>query len=209
VPLLAKQYRVLTLDLQGHGQSDVPRDGKFSMDLFAQAVEAVRAEAKADGLILAGQGMGTQVVLRYARLYPQHTAALVFVDGVATRVGGPLQGGPEGRNNREIRIRSQFSAATTPEMQAKILKMTLAAPNATAVGTSNATGEALSHENGIVNVPVLAIYAEHSRLANREYLQTHFPNLEYTEISGTGHYLMLEKPEAFNHLLLTFLAKQK
>src|SRR5215467_2938091 len=60
VPVLAKQYRVLTLDLQGHGQSDVPRDGKFSMDLFAQAVEAVRAEAKADGLILAGQGMGTQ-----------------------------------------------------------------------------------------------------------------------------------------------------
>jgi pimeloyl-ACP methyl ester carboxylesterase len=91
VPVLAKQYRVLTLDLQGHGQSYEPRDGKFSMDLFAQAVEAVRAEAKADGLILAGQGMGTQVVLRYARLYPQHTAAAVFVDGVTTRVEGPLR----------------------------------------------------------------------------------------------------------------------
>jgi pimeloyl-ACP methyl ester carboxylesterase len=133
---------------------------------------------------------------------------LVFVDGVITRVGA-APGGPEGRNNREIRIRSQFSAATTPGMQAKILKMTLAAPDATAVGTNKATGEALSHEDSIVNVPVLAIYAEHSRQANREYLQAHFPNLEFTEIPGTGHYLMLEKPEAFNRLLLTFLAKQK
>ena len=48
VPALAKNYRVITLDLPGHGKTGLPADGKFSMDLFARAVEAVRAEAKAD-----------------------------------------------------------------------------------------------------------------------------------------------------------------
>ncbi|HKF69310.1 MAG TPA: alpha/beta fold hydrolase, partial [Vicinamibacterales bacterium] len=45
VPVLSKHYRVITLDLPGHGRSGAPKDGKFSMDLFARAVEAVRAES--------------------------------------------------------------------------------------------------------------------------------------------------------------------
>jgi hypothetical protein len=26
-------------------------------------------------------------------------------------------------------------------------------------------------------------------------MKTHFPNMDYEEIAGTGHFLMLEKPE--------------
>src|SRR5688500_5426682 len=37
VPVLAGKYRVVTLDLPGHGKSGAPADGKFSMDLFARA----------------------------------------------------------------------------------------------------------------------------------------------------------------------------
>jgi pimeloyl-ACP methyl ester carboxylesterase len=54
VPALTKEYRVVTLDLPGHGKSDSPKDGKFSMDLFARAVEAVRAEVKADHVVIEG-----------------------------------------------------------------------------------------------------------------------------------------------------------
>jgi pimeloyl-ACP methyl ester carboxylesterase len=42
-------------------------------------------------------------------------------------------------------------------------------------------------------------------MADREYMKTRFPNLEYFQIPGTGHFLMLEKPEEFNRLLLAFL----
>src|SRR5262245_37180377 len=52
VSALAPKYRVITLDLPGHGQSASPAHGKFSMDLFAQAVEAVREESKADRIVL-------------------------------------------------------------------------------------------------------------------------------------------------------------
>src|ERR1700691_520950 len=136
---LSKEYRVITLDLPGHGQSGSPKDGKFSMDLFARAVEAVRKDSKADRVVLVGHSMGTPVVIEYARLYPEHTAALVFVDGLvnltpappgsSARVPNPsLVGGPDGLKGRETMIRGMFSASTTPDMQKHILSMMLAAP---------------------------------------------------------------------------------
>ncbi len=57
VPVLSKKYRVLTLDLPGHGKTGAPADGNLSMDLFARAVDAVRAEANADHVVLVGHSM--------------------------------------------------------------------------------------------------------------------------------------------------------
>ena len=67
VPALAKKYRVITVDLPGHGRSGAPADGKFSMDLFARAVEAVRAEARANRIVLVGHSMGAPVIRQYTR----------------------------------------------------------------------------------------------------------------------------------------------
>jgi pimeloyl-ACP methyl ester carboxylesterase len=84
------------------------------MDLFARAIESVRLEADAERVVLVGHSMGTPVVVQYARLYPQHVAAMVFVDGIVT-IGtiGPTGGrrpekrmaGPEGAKAREAMIR--------------------------------------------------------------------------------------------------------
>lgn len=119
VPALAKQYRVVTLDLPGHGQSGSPKAGKLSMDLFARAVDAVRKGSKADRVVVVGHSMGTPVVIQYARLYPQHTAAMVFVDGLVNLPAGAgpdpkAMTGPDGLKARETMIRSMFSASTTP-----------------------------------------------------------------------------------------------
>jgi pimeloyl-ACP methyl ester carboxylesterase len=81
VPVLSRNYRVITLDLPGHGQSGAPANGELSMGLFARAIEAIRSEAHIDQVVLAGHSMGTPVILQYARLYPQHSLGLVLVDG--------------------------------------------------------------------------------------------------------------------------------
>jgi pimeloyl-ACP methyl ester carboxylesterase len=214
VPELAKQYRVITLDLPGHGQTGSPKDGKLSMDLFAHAVEAVRKDSKADRVVVVGHSMGTPVIIQYARLYPQHTAAMVFVDGgVNMRGGGPLpdpktMGGPDGPKTRETVIRSMFSASTTPDIQKHILSMMLAAPESTAVGAMQATFDPANWKGDVFTQPILGLYADHSRAGDHEYIKTHFPNMDYQEIAGTGHFLMLEKPEEFNRLLIAFLDKQ-
>jgi pimeloyl-ACP methyl ester carboxylesterase len=215
VPVLSKEFRVITLDLPGHGKSGSPKEGTFSMDLFARAVEAVRVEAKAERVVLVGHSMGTPVVIQYARLYPQHTAGLVFVDGLVHLTNGPgapnprAMAGPEGKKARESMIRGMFSASTTPAMQQHILSMMLAPPEATAVGAMNATFDPSIWKDEVIKTPILGVYAEHSGLADREYMKTHLPNLEYTEIPGTGHFLMLEKPEEFNRLVTDFVKKLK
>jgi pimeloyl-ACP methyl ester carboxylesterase len=212
VPALSKQYRVITLDLPGHGKSGSPKDGVFSMELFARAVEAVRSEAKVDKVVLVGHSMGTPVVVQYAHMFPQHTAALVFVDGLL-RIGrdSPIArnsqqfAGPEGRKARESMIHGMFSASTTPAMQKHILDMMLGAPESTAVGSLKATWDIPSPKYEVIKLPMLGLYADHSGLADREFMKTTYPNLKYVEIPGTGHFLMMEKATEFNRLLLEFL----
>jgi len=214
VPELSKTYRVVTLDLPGHGQSGSPKDGKLSMDLFARAVDAVRHEAKADRVVVVGHSMGTPVVIQYERLFPQHTTALVFVDGGVTipKDGSfkmPDLKGPSGLQAREGMIRSMFSNSTTPEMQQHILHMMLGAPESTAVGAMQATFDPAVWKDDVITQPILGLYADHSRAGARDYMKVHFPNMDYEEIPGTGHFLMMEKADDFNRLLLGFLDKQK
>ena len=213
---LARHYRVVTLDLPGHGQTASPEDGNFSMDLFARAVEAVRAEVNAGRVVLVGHSMGTPVILRYARLYPRHTAALVFVDGpifppvspdAQTRPGPPFGarfGGPDGLKNREEFIRGLFSDATTPAMRTKILHLMLSAPEATAVGAMNAMFSPAGRTGDIAPVPILGIYAAQPA-ATSQAVHARFPAAEYRQIPGAGHFLMMEKADEFNRLLLAFL----
>jgi pimeloyl-ACP methyl ester carboxylesterase len=221
IPALEKKYRVVTLDLPGHGKSDAPKDGKYSMELFARAIESVRAETKADRVVLVGHSMGTPVIVEYARLYPQHTAALVFADGVTPGITPPAAAGtapghpgdamqgPDGRKNREAMINGLFTPQTSPAIQAKVRAMMLTPSDATAAGAMNATFDPGGQfTSGTIDVPVLAIYAGHSRLENPDYLHAHYTHVEITKIPGTGHFLMLEKPDAFNKLVADFLAKQ-
>lgn len=210
---LADAYRVVTVDLPGHGKSGSPASGKLSMDLFARAVESVRAEVKADRVVLAGHSMGTPVVVQYARLYPRHVSALVFVDGLIT-VGKngfkmPPLTGPEGRKSREQMVKGMFSAATTPSMQTKISDMMLATSENTANAAGGAMGDPTIWKDDVLDFPILGLYADKSRLRNDEYMKAHFPNMQYNEIPGTGHFLMIEKPEEFNRLLIAFLKQQK
>jgi pimeloyl-ACP methyl ester carboxylesterase len=214
VPALASRYRVVTLDLPGHGRTRPPGDGKLTMDLFARAIEVVRAEAGAERVILAGHSMGTPVIVQYARLYPARVTALIFVDGRVTfGPNGPGKFsrqkwiGEEGRKNRERMIAGMFSAATTPEVQTRVRTMMLAAPESSAAAAMEAYYDPAIWKDEVLTVPVLAIYAQRTAASQRAYLTDHFPHLEYHEIQDVGHFLMLEKPEEFNQFLLNFLKR--
>jgi pimeloyl-ACP methyl ester carboxylesterase len=213
VPALSGKYRVITLDLPGHGKSAAPANGKFSMENFARAVEAVRAEAGVDHVVIVGHSMGTPVIREYQLLYPQHVAGMVLVDGIVPVPGAPSGftppplTGAEGLKAREGMIRGMFSASTSAPLQDHILKMMLGAPEATAVGAMNATFDPSWLSAEPVKVPVLGLFADHSAMRSGDGLKTIFPTADVHEIPGTGHFLMLEKPDEFNKLLGEFLAK--
>src|SRR5436190_9752101 len=218
VPALKREYRVVTVDLPGHGKSGSPKDGKITMDLFARAVEAVRAEQKVDKIILVGHSMGTPVIRQYAHLYPQHVAALVLVDGVV--LAPPRQGAPppppildpakimspEGLQLRENMIKTMFTPKTPKDVQDRVLKMMLAAPPATAAGAMVATFDPSGTNSDVMAVPAYGIFAEKSfALSATAFMKTVLPKFEFVEMPGTGHCVMMEQPQEFNRLLMRFV----
>jgi sigma-B regulation protein RsbQ len=213
IPALSKNYKVVAIDLPGHGKSGLPK--QFSMDVFSRAIEAVRSEYKIERAVFAGHSMGSPVILHYLQKYPQHVAGLVFVDGSITPPAAGSNSnfadqfaGPNGPKARESFIKSMFSAATTPEMQKHILSMMLSAPEQTAVNAIKAAMDPTSYKSEIVTLPALGIYQANAGGMD-DYMKTHYPNLEYHKVPGTGHFLMMEKPDEFNRLLLAFLDKLK
>ena len=54
---LAKQYRVLRLDLRGHGRSEAPPDG-YSMRQFADDTAALARSRRVRNAIVVGHSMG-------------------------------------------------------------------------------------------------------------------------------------------------------
>ena len=213
VPVFEKNYRVITLDLPGHGKSGSPSKGPLTMELFARSIEAVRVEAKAGKIVLVGHSMGTPVIREYARLYPANVAGMVPVDGILRLTGSPnapnadRMKGPDGLKNREAMIRGMFGKSATPAIQDHVLKMMLAPPESTATQAMAATFAAPNWVDDKFTAPALGIYADQSASDDPAYFKKIFPNGTTVEVAGTGHFVMLEKPAEFNRLLADFLPK--
>ncbi len=79
LPFFAKNYRVVTLDLAGHGQSGSERT-EWSIQNFARDVQAVIRFLQPDDVILIGHSMGGSVMLETYLLEPQKIRALIGVD---------------------------------------------------------------------------------------------------------------------------------
>lgn len=217
----AERYRVVTLDLPGHGQSGSPPADGFSIDLFAHAVEAVRAEIGADEVVLVGHSMGVPVIRQYARHYAAHVAGLVPVDGplsgaafaamTQNESGEPVPlpevGGPDGLESRERMVRGMFTPQTPARVEEHVLEMMLSAPEATAVGAMRAMGDPAVWSEATLPMPILAVYAGTARLPDADAMRRTAPRYEAAQVPGTGHFLMMEKPAEFNALLTGFLSR--
>ena len=221
VPALSKKYRVITMDLPGHGQSASPANGKFAPDLFARAVEAVRAEAKADKIVLIGHSMGVPVIRQYADLYPQHVAGLIAVDGPLVRPDwGAANGGrglpspslfvgPEGRKARENMIRGMFTPKTPAALQQRILDMMLKAPESTASGAFGWILEPGIWKEDVPPAAALAVYAGTASAQTIDDTKKRTHSVQTIQLPDTGHFLMMEQPDKFNQLVIDFVEKLK
>jgi len=206
VPAFSGNYHVIALDLPGHGQSDSPPPDGFSMELFARAVEAVRAEAGANEIVLVGHSMGGPVIRQYALMYPEHVAGLIAVDGpIDLRGFGNFTLPAPTLENREAMIRGMFVPETAPELQEHILEMMLSAPEATARGAQAAMFDPALRTNDVIEAPILAVVAGTGQVPDMATVHQVAPRFEAKKLAGTGHFLMMEKPAEFNELMQTFL----
>lgn len=69
---LQDRYRILTMDMPGHGiSSTAPGGAPNSMEYCAEVVKGVLDKCNVEKAIIAGHSMGGYVALLFAKLYPQ------------------------------------------------------------------------------------------------------------------------------------------
>lgn len=214
VEALKERYRVLAVDLPGHGASGAAPD--YSMRRFARAVEAVMRAEKVERAVLAGHSMGGAVMLQFARLFPEKVAAIIAVDAImpSSAEAASLAGfaarfqGPGAMANREKMVRGMFTPATTPEVQAKIEKVMLGTAAETAAGAMLGLAEPEVWRDGVIDVPLLQITAGTNNYITEEGLKRRFPRAKLVQAPGTGHFLHMEKPGEVNAIMLGWLREQ-
>jgi pimeloyl-ACP methyl ester carboxylesterase len=215
---LMSKGRLLFVDLPGHGRSDKPKRA-YTMDYFAQAVEAVRKDAGVNDLALVGHSMGTPVMRQYYRAHPQRTRALVAVDGSLERFMTPAESekyiaqftGADYLDKLGEAVDGMFAQITPSDMRAAIKNAMLSTPQHVVVSALTGLLDPANWKEDPVSVPLLQVS---SKLpwwpADYEaYVRKLAPQVEYHVLDDAGHFLMLDRPDDFNALLTAFLRRQE
>ena len=84
---LADDYRLVAMDMRGHGLSDKPREGYADSRLWAEDVNAAIQALSLDHPILCGWSYGTLVILDYIRHYGEDSISGVHFVGAITKLG--------------------------------------------------------------------------------------------------------------------------
>ena len=79
-PEVAPHYRVLALDLRGHGDSAWALHGEYDYSHHVADLEAVTESLGIDRMVLVGHSLGGRVAMLYAGAHPEQLAGLVIVD---------------------------------------------------------------------------------------------------------------------------------
>lgn len=89
---LAEAYRVVSVDLRGHGRSSIPEDGYRDSAVWAADLRAVLADLGRPAVV-AGWSYGGLVIYDYLREFGEELLAGVVLVGAITEIGRGRKGG--------------------------------------------------------------------------------------------------------------------
>lgn len=209
-PYFAKTYKVVVLDLAGHGNSGLSRI-VYTMEAFGEDVRAVVDAVGSKKVILIGHSMGGAVISEAARLMPERVVGLIGVDTLQDVEYAMTRQKMEEmtaalkkdfvtgcRQFVETMIRPDSDKALTEW----IITDMSSAPPSVALSAMNdmfiryLTGEAASTFDNIT-VPVICVNADMWPV-NEAANKRHMKDFKAIVIKNTDHFLMMDRPEAFN-----------
>lgn len=212
VPKFSKNYRVITLDLAGHGNSGLRRR-VYTMEAYAEDVKAVVDATGVKKVIVVGHSMGGPVAARAARLMPKRVKGLIGVDTLEN-IEAPMT--QEGIDALVAPFKQDFDEAARTFAEALLRPaensarsdwikedMASAIPEVGIQSLANMmsqhlTGESYKVFDGL-QVPVITIDGDLGIWPlNIEANKRHMKSFETFSIADGDHFLMFTKHEAFN-----------
>jgi pimeloyl-ACP methyl ester carboxylesterase len=212
---LSKDFRVVALDLAGHGESGRGRTD-WTIMAFAEDVRAVVESLDLRRVVLVGNSLGGAVALDAARLLRGRVIGVVGVDTLhdASVRPDPAMFHEQARAFRRdfpgachAMVESLFHPGTYPELRAWAEKrMCAASPEIVASMMERFDSIDLAAGFRSAGVPIRAVNGDlwPTRIDhNREMT----PDFDAVVMTGAGHYPMLERPAEFNRLLAEIVRK--
>lgn len=210
VSAFARDYRVVALDLAGHGDSGRERQD-WTVAAFGGDVAAVVEKLGLKRVILIGSSMGGPIILEAARRLKDRVVELVLVDTLTDvgqktppeQIDGVVQKFRADYKGEATSYISQylFAPATPAAVRKRVLAQATSAPPEIAIAVLRG---AMEYEPvpafREVRVPIRAINSDlfpTNLDGNRKYA----PQFDAVIMKGVGHYPMLEDPARFNALL--------
>jgi len=223
-PLLAEHFRVISMDLRGHGLSEKPkREEDHTYPQMAEDVHKLLRHLQVDQACVVGHSMGGRVVQELVLAHPEMFGALVLVDTMGETVPA--------RREEMLRL-TQFAreygmeATFDEHVRTSALTGTLADnPSFVKVWREQFLMTSLEAYIGCVTsamgmeptlqrlsslaMPAMVICGENDApfLGPTSRLHEALSDSVYEIIEGCGHSPQLEKPKQFNELLLGFLTR--
>jgi pimeloyl-ACP methyl ester carboxylesterase len=235
VQRLGDDYRVVTLDLPGHGLTGGTPDKDYSADGMAAAVDVVAAKLGLDRFILGGNSMGGWVAWRYALAQPERVDALLLLDAA----GMPLRKGeraPESNVGfRVLKYPAGRWLATQITPRALVEQSLRGSVEKQAIvddamidrywdllrfpGNREATvlrarldrEPAMATDVSRIKAPTLILFGDKDRLINPSAAQTFHDRIAGSEVvllPGIGHLPMEEAPDATAAAIADFLTRR-
>lgn len=208
---LADDFKVVTIDLAGHGDSYPGSRDNFTTEAFAGDVAAVVGDLGWERVVLVGHSMGGGVIVEAARQLPGKVRGLIWVDAFHG-VGGP--GTPPEEIDAFIApfdsnfveqtrrfVRSMFPATTDSAISNRIATDMSSAPPAVATSAMRAAfryDRRLPEALVELKLPVMAINAD---LFPTDTASMTAHGVTVFTMTGVGHFLQMEDPTRFNELL--------
>ncbi len=234
-PLLARDHRVIRVDLLGHGGSDKPGSG-YSIPDQASAVAEALAALGVSGATVVGHSLGGTVATAIAEQSPQLASRVVIIDQAADdsfedlslsqRAGTwPVIGQALSRVvqiSPDSVVRSQYQQAFAPDFSISagfensdqvvddLRAMNYDAFEESSEAEGDYTDEApLDERLAAIGAPLLVIFGAEDQIYDAEEALARYatiPGVQTELIAEAGHSPNVETPEQVAELILAFAA---
>lgn len=221
IAALAPDYRILRIDLRGHGASSVP-PGPYSLEMLADDLKTVFDELLIAQAHVVGLSLGGMVAQAFALRHPIRVRSLVLADTSSAA-------SPDAVSVWEARIAQveRFGMASVvestlerwftpgfreahPQRVAAMAGLIRATPVAAYSACAHAVARiALTTRLGVIACPVLVMVGTEDRgtpLPQAEAIVRAIAQSRLVRIRNAAHLANVEQPAAFNAELLAFLA---
>lgn len=226
-PGLARDHKVIRLDLIGHGGTEAPASG-YAIERQAALVKAVLDKLGVGRLAVVGHSMGGEVATAFAALDPSRVEHLVLIDSppkpettfdLMTRLGlTPGVGQVLWRFRTDAMLRQALAQGFAPgfpvpeKFVADLWQLTYtvfrdAHDESIAYVTAEGTPERLASLDRVP--PLLVIFGTRDQLLSPESAKRFetVPGASIVMVDGAGHSPMVEAPERTLKLIRDFLAR--